>query len=96
MRNLPSEKLESTLEKLYDFHHVKRVMSINEANRKASAKEKSRMAITFTRYAQGQYIYPSKGDGTPFTEAELELLVEVLNDLELPVGDSIPDKDKEE
>ena len=41
------------------------------------------MAIRFSRYLQGQYIYPHKDDETPFTDQELASLVEHLNTLQL-------------
>ncbi len=40
--------------------------------------------LTFSKYLQGQYIYPHKADGSPFTDEELTLVVMMLNDLQLP------------
>ncbi len=45
--------------------------------------------IYFTRYDRGQYIYPRKPDNTDFTEVELQMLVEILNDLQLPMTDVV-------
>lgn len=50
------------------------------------------MGITFTRHGYGDHgIFPRKSDGVPFTDAELVVLIQCLNELELPIGDPIPD-----